>query len=294
LVITQKDTFLGSLVENRINANLMWWGQPFKRWIFALDLPLIMYQDRPDTNDAIQGTMPTLTAFGMSDLRALARYSFFQQSDSKLNFAAQLALGFPTSPREGYMGEAALTYWPELLLSKRYTTTRWAINLGYRGRTAPELSNPRLQNEITGRFGFAWRPLKSKENKATVGQTSDSEETGAQGMNTEATQSEETTTTSEPGPYELHFALSGNLSAGEPLETYEQEYVEALIGAAWWFRKESQAGLFMGRGFFVGLGSPAFRIGLSVSHNFGGTKDRDGDGLPDDQDQCPDNPEDFD
>ena len=266
LVITQEDTFLGSLVENRVNANLMWWGQPFKRWIFALDLPLILYQARPGTNDAIAGTMPTLTAFGMSDLRALARYSFFQQSDSKLNFAAQLALGFPTSPREGYMGEGALTYWPELLLSKRYTTTRWAMNLGYRGRTSPELSNPRLQNEITGRFGFAWRPLQKSE---------DGEK-------------------SEAGPYELHLALSGNFSAGEPLDSYEQEYLEALLGAAWWFRKDSQASLFMGRGFFIGLGSPAFRIGLSVSHNFGGNKDRDGDGLPDDQDQCPEDPEDFD
>ena len=41
------------------------------------------------------------------------------------------------------------------------------------------------------------------------------------------------------------MALSGNFSAGEPLDSYEQEYLEALLGAAWWFRKDSQASLFM-------------------------------------------------
>ena len=251
---------LGSLVENRFNGNLMWWGRPFERWIFAVDLPLILYQDRPSTNLAVSGEMPLLTATGLGDLRALARYSFFQQSDSKLNLAAQLALGLPSSPRVGYMGEAAMTYWPELLLSKRYTTTRWGINLGYRGRTDPQASHPELENEITGRFGFAWRPLDD----------------------------------GKPGDYELQTSLSGNFSAGDPKGDVTQEYLEALIGGTWWWREDSDLGLFFGRGFYLGLGSPAFRVGLSASHNFGGVRDKDGDGIPDKEDQCPDDPEDKD
>ena len=110
-----------------------------------------------------------------------------------------------------------MTYWPELLLSRRYTTVRWAMNLGYRGRVDPQASSPQLENEVTGRFGVAWRPLNE----------------------------------GKPGAYELQTSLSGNFSAGDPSGDVTQEYLEALLGGTWWWREDSDLGLFFGRGFYL-------------------------------------------
>jgi len=252
---------LGTLVEHRVNANLMWWGRPFKRWLFGLDMPLVLYQDRPPINPAVEGRLAPLTSAGLSDLKGLVRFQALDQEDYHLNVALQLALGLPTSLREDYLGEASLVYWPELLLSRHYETIRWAINMGYRGRSAPERADPQLQNELTGRLGVAWRPLNDEE---------------------------------KPGRYEVQGSLTAATAAGTPFEDFNQEHLEALLGGAWWFTEELQGVLFMGRGFYVGLGSPAFRIGATLSYNFGGVKDQDQDGIPDDEDKCPTEPEDRD
>ena len=251
---------LGSLVKHRVNSNLMWWGRPFKRWLFGLDLPLVLYQSRPATNQAVVGELPALVSSGLSDLRALTRFQALYQEEYHVNLALQLALGFPTSIREDYHGEASLVYWPELLVSRRYETIRWAMNLGYRGRTSPERADPQLQNELTGRLGVAWRPLKEDK----------------------------------PGPYEVQGSLTMASAAGVEIEGFDQEYLEALLGGAWWLSEALQASLFLGRGFFVGLGSPAFRIGATLSYDFGGVRDQDKDGLPDEEDQCPTEAEDQD
>jgi large repetitive protein len=59
---------------------------------------------------------------------------------------------------------------------------------------------------------------------------------------------------------------------------------------------------FLGTGLTRGVGAPDFRAGVGIALGFKPYRprlqskpgDRDGDGIPDDEDQCPDDPEDFD
>jgi OmpA-OmpF porin, OOP family len=70
--------------------------------------------------------------------------------------------------------------------------------------------------------------------------------------------------------------------------------LEALLGAKYYLGKNSFFSFGAGRGLATGKGaSPDWRafIGIVYEPNIG---DRDGDGLKDDVDKCPDNPEDFD
>jgi hypothetical protein len=76
------------------------------------------------------------------------------------------------------------------------------------------------------------------------------------------------------------------------VENYQP--LEALAGVKLYLARNSFLSLGAGRGLLPNKGAnPDFRgmIGIVFEPNIG---DRDGDGLKDDVDKCPDNPEDFD
>ena len=92
--------------------------------------------------------------------------------------------------------------------------------------------------------------------------------------------------------FDLVGEVYGALPTGDKTDNYGP--LEALAGVKLYLARNSFLSLGAGRGLRPGkVGSPDFRgmIGIVFEPNIG---DRDGDGLKDDVDKCPDDPEDFD
>ena len=91
------------------------------------------------------------------------------------------------------------------------------------------------------------------------------------------------------------FDLVGEIYGAIPLGDHDNyQPLEALGGVKLYLARNSFLSLGAGRGLLPGRGAnPDFRamIGIVFEPNIG---DRDGDGLKDDVDKCPDDPEDFD
>ena len=91
------------------------------------------------------------------------------------------------------------------------------------------------------------------------------------------------------------FDLVGELYGAIPLGSHENyQPLEALAGVKLYLARNSFLSLGVGRGLVPDKGAnPGFRamIGIVFEPNIG---DRDGDGIKDDIDKCPDQPEDFD
>jgi outer membrane protein OmpA-like peptidoglycan-associated protein len=90
------------------------------------------------------------------------------------------------------------------------------------------------------------------------------------------------------------FDVIGELVGSVPLGNHEAyQPLEVVGGVKLYLARNSFLSLGAGRGLATKGGSPDFRgfIGIVFEPNIG---DRDGDGLKDDIDKCPDSPEDFD
>ena len=260
LVITDDRTGgrVGSLVGERVEANLQGWWRPFRdELLLGVDLPLTLYQRRESGGDATIAPLQPLISRGLGDARFLGRYHLLSSARYPLNLALQLAVLAPTSLGDDYLGEPGLTLWPELLLSRRYEPLRlrWALNLGYRGRSGAQSPKLSTQDELTFNLGVAWATHR----------------------------------------IELMSAISGALAVTEPRHGEQQRYLEALESVAFWLTEVTRLDLILGQGLMGGYGAPDWRAGLSLRYEGGRLPpDQDADGVPDAQDRCGEVPEDRD
>lgn len=248
---------IGALVRERAEANLQAWWRPFRDELtLGVDLPLTLYQHRPRAERATVAPLQPLTTRGLGDARFLGRYQLISSVQHPINLALQFAVMLPTSLGDDYLGEPGVNLWPELLVSRRYPqrALRWALNLGYRGRSGAQSPKLSTQDELTFNLGVGY----------------------------------------SIGSIELTGALSGAVAAAEPAQA-QQRYLELLEGLGLWLTELTRLELLFGQGLLRGYGSPDWRAGLALRYEGGRLPpDRDLDGIPDAQDQCPEAPEDHD
>jgi outer membrane protein OmpA-like peptidoglycan-associated protein len=190
-----------------------------------------------------------------------------------IGLAAVVQVGVPIGNASQYLGaDPGAWFWPQLIAEKRFGATgrfKVGVNVGYRGHTGDnarfgtnlygdnQLAEGAFQYGNLGTFqaGVAWRALDSLD---LVGETY--------------------------GTYQL----DGNSNS-------KQKLSEELVGGIKLFVERNSY-------FMAGAGSRAFSTGFEAADvrlllgfvfepSIG---DRDGDGYKDDEDQCPDEPEDFD
>jgi len=88
--------------------------------------------------------------------------------------------------------------------------------------------------------------------------------------------------------------VRGSLVMTAPDIDFEEVPMEADLGLRFLPMEQLQIQVGGGVGLFQGFGAPVFRAVLSASWMQVPPSDRDGDGILNDDDQCPDDPEDFD
>lgn len=269
---TGQDALVGDSFQGTFGFN---WGV-LNRGVVGIKIPVILmvgdeaYSIGPD-GDTYNSAV--LDAEKISSMALHGKYRF-TRVDRTVGLAAAIQVGFPVggSPRD-LGGDPGFWFWPRLIVENQFGLTRSfkvGLNFGYRGASGdttsfgdnPFSGDPQLKegflesgNLATFGFGIAWRALDALD---LVAETY--------------------------GSYQL-----GTDSASD------QKLSQELLGGIKLFI-ERNSYLMMGAGsraFSKGFEAADLRLvlGFVFEPSIG---DRDGDGYKDDQDECPDNPEDFD
>lgn len=102
----------------------------------------------------------------------------------------------------------------------------------------------------------------------------------------------------------LHYAFNEQLLAGAELtailpfvdgfDPWNKRDVEGHLYGSWLGEEGLLATLSAGTGLLAGVGAPDLRVALALAYSPAGPEDADGDGIVDDDDRCPTQPEDKD
>ncbi len=252
---------VGALVAHRVNGSVLG-AFTLNHWVeFGGELPFVAFQTRGDPIAGLK--LNALSAVGVGDARLLAKIHVLSERTAGVDVAVIPALTIPTAfPADAYMGDGFFTLLPEIAVARELFGVRVAGNLGARFR--PENNNLGLQvgHELTWRLAAGYRFPDPVEER--------------------------------PGPLELDLSVNGATSLLRPFKKVNQEPLEVLGGASYDVVPDLVQ-LFggVGIGVIAGFGTPDARVFAGVrfaprSH------DRDGDGIRDDVDECPDDPEDKD
>lgn len=196
---------------------------------------------------------------GLGDIAGDLKLTLFDKPDGPIDFAVGGRVWAPTATVENALGNRQFAYEVTGIVSREFGKLLVALNLGTRGGPQVDLENVDLNDGFIGRLGLG---LQTSERSG------------------------------------LAVEASTTLPYTEPLGTLAGTPVEVLGSGYLWPSKGSNLVLRAGAGGGVtpGIGSPDFRIivGLGFEPREEVVGDRDGDGIIDTEDACPDEPEDFD
>ena len=243
-----------AVVDRIVGLDALFSFSFFDRVELGVDVPFFPYVS--GTADASFATNPRAWAFG--DLRFDGKVVLLRHDRKGFGLAADAELTFPTARGGSYLGESTVTFVPRLVAEVAFDDYRLALNVGYRVRKNQAL---------------AWLPVND----------------------------------------ELLLGLGGSMPLGVPgltllgeIQTASEayyyfkypntSYVEGDLGVRYHAPFGLQASLGGGAGMLRGLGDPQMRFFASLGWvPYERLKlDRDHDGIFDDVDACPEQPEDVD
>jgi outer membrane protein OmpA-like peptidoglycan-associated protein len=270
LLAQRDDKTVLTYVANQVLADLWLTLGVWHYFEVGLHLPVVVYQDSGTDTDPTGAGVKDLAAATLGDVRLLLKGRFFKKRATGFGMALTAAITAPTGGSlEANGGDRLPTFEPRLVLDYRFGSgTLIALNLGVRIREELIVSNLRVGTELVYGLGLEVPVWSSKTKDAAAGTLSlVAEIFGSVG-----------------------FAdAPGDVDKG--LDT-EELPLEVLGGLRYRFVKGWRLTLGGGAGLTSGYGSPDFRMFLGVAYASGA--DRDGDGILDHQDRCPDDPEDGD
>ena len=256
----------GALVNNRLDGNVLVSFGLWERLELGVDIPFTVSQAR-DTTIKV-GTedfgLTPIRGGGFGDVRVQPKLRLIKAKDAGIDVAVYAPLTIPSGGKAQYFGEQDMTGGPALAISKEFSVgTRLALNGGY--VFGPKIKPYGLDNEPTRDDKFFWKfgvgHRFKKHSKVPLG---------------------------------LALSVGGAMNtAGKPFDRADDYPLEMLASAELDVYKEAQ--LFAGGGFALVKGDTAPDVRV-----FGGLRfyirdrDKDGDGIEDEKDQCPNEAEDFD
>lgn len=275
LALKLGDQRLGDLVPLRLDLHLLGAWQLHPRIEVAADLPFTVGQVSNFKLLDQQGFPQTApNAAGIGAPRLLGRVQILRQSDVMIGNAGLLAIAavlevripLPGSSTFSFLSDRGFVFAPRVAVERDFGPLRVLANVGWRLRTAPgQYLNLLVGQEFMMGAGAivalpdAW---KFRQNRLV----------GEVNLVT---------------PAEAPFTFAQADSLKSPFE--------ATLGVTSQVANHWNVMLGFGKGLGAnGYGRETFRVMMSVSYEVVAEPDRDGDGIPDRVDQCPDVPEDLD
>jgi len=270
LVALRNDETILKYVANQVLADLWVTLGVWHYFEVGLHLPVVAYQDSDTGGDPAGDGVGSLTAATLGDVRLLLKGRFFKKRATGFGLALTAAVSAPTGGLlEANGGDRLPTVEPRLVLDYRFGQgTLISLNAGVRIREALTVANLRVGNEFVYGLGLEVPIWKAKTKHPAAGTLS---------------------VVAEAFGSVAFGDAPGDVDKGLDSEELPLEVLGAI---RYRFRKGWRLTLGGGAGLIEGYGSPDFRVFLGVA--FASGADRDGDGIRDDQDLCPDDPEDGD
>jgi outer membrane protein OmpA-like peptidoglycan-associated protein len=244
----------GAIVGTRLHGNLTG-ALGLLDWLqIGIDQPLVLWT----THDAIDGlTVGTATGLVTGDLRLVPKAQLLRHNEHLIDLAVQAAVGVPTNiGGVDWVSDGALSLTPEVAAMWPVGPARLLVNVGYRLRPEKQVLDLVVGPEVMTRAALAV----------------------------------------DVGIVSLQGSISQAFSPSSPpwvAGGLNESPTEALAGAS------IRLGMFDilaygGVGLVAGYGTPDMRAGATVRLVVEQPRDRDGDGVNDDADACPDIAEDRD
>jgi len=248
----------GQLVHGRLGAGLVLAVSLFEWVELGAELPFVLYQGRPDTAEGIVGTLSPLSGFGVGGPRIVPKIRILRQQGQGVNLALVPTVRLMALTKGNYFDDDAVRFEPELLLSRSFGLVRAGLGVGYRLRAARSLADLEVNDELFASLGMGLR-------FAEIGGP----------------------------PLGLDLTVSGASQIDDLFASRQSTYAELMGGASYLIADLVMPFVGAGLGLSRGVGTPDWRVfgGLRFTHH---VRDRDGDGLLDADDACPDEPEDKD
>jgi len=258
----------GALVADRAGGSLSISLSPTRWLALSLDLPLVIYQDRPASSTIAPMGLDSLNSFGTSNLRISPKLGVLHQADHGVSLAIIPAVVLPTrSTSDAYFDDHGVIFAPELAVSRRWVGWRLGVDAGYRARERSTFLDQIVDDELFAHAGVGYQFA----------------DRGGP-------------------PLGIDVTVSGATAARAPFDNFNENHLETLVGATYDVSREAQLFGGGGAGLRKGFGTPDWRGLLGLRVGFGGQSaparpvelDRDGDGIRDAVDACPTQAEDLD
>ena len=264
---------VGALVADRFGGALVGSFAVLDRLQLGLTLPLVLSQNQSD-GGGIPAASPD--SFGLGNLELTPKLQVLQKDKVGVDVALLVGVMLPTTTSDDYFGDDGWVATPGFAFSRNFGAgVHLALNAAYRFRNRVKLLNLNVNNEVMAGAGFSYR---LKEN----------------------------------GGPPLELSLTGSIAtaARHPFESPNRDYAELTGGIGYDIvsTNGSMVGgwrIFAagGPGLARGYGTPDFRALLGVRLSLApaeeqalppaavAPRDSDNDGLLDNVDACPQEPE---
>jgi OmpA-OmpF porin, OOP family len=263
--VMMENAFKGTLQFDFGIANLL---------VVGLSAPVILHDA-----DAATGIGPTgethdddeLDAQALGHIALHAKIRILRPDADPIGLAVIAQGGFGTGGSLDFGSEPGFFYWPQVVVEKRFSDTgafRVALNVGYRGHTG---QNPKFGTDAAG----------VPQLESGVFEYSNLL-TGGLGLSLRVI-----------NPLDLIVETNATQQLGGDSDGEQQLSAEAMGGLKIFIERNSFLMLGAGLGYTKGFqaAEQRYTLGFIFEPSIG---DRDGDGIKDDEDDCPDEPEDFD
>jgi OOP family OmpA-OmpF porin len=269
---------LGDLIPARLDVHAMLGLQLHPMFDLSIDLPLVLYQGDDFGLLAEQGLpqpgvysllKPCDSMFtrgcGFADIRLLPRVHILAPESAPIGLAVLAEVRIPTGDGQSFTGDRGWTIAPRVAAEKGFGPLRVLANVGYRFRNHGQFLNLFVGHEFAAGAGVIYKlgDLASLKDVEALG--------------------------------ELHLATQTTAPFTFTQSDSLKTPIELLVGARARLSGRWGVELSVGRGVSLesGYGRPDFRVIAGVNYIIQ-SADRDGDGILDDVDKCPDDPEDRD
>jgi len=253
LVVSREGDTLHSLVSDRVGGNLIV-SMGMTDWLtLGVDVPATFYQDGKMLEEATGADMGLASA-ALGDIRVAPKFTLLREKNHGISLAVNVPVSLPSGDDQAFLGNKSVTISPTLALSRHLIDDRLLLALNIGAWLMPEDSEYRDLNtghELFYKVGAGFEFV------------------------------------------ECWWGL-GELSAGGKIDTlFENKPNEApmewLLGLRWhgpWDLIFTAGG---GGGLLPGWGTPNLRafVGVMWSPR---VRDKDNDGIPDEEDRCPADP----
>jgi outer membrane protein OmpA-like peptidoglycan-associated protein len=254
---------LDKVLTGRLTSDIVASMSFLRYFSIGLDFPLYLYNMGASPNGAFApgsgGAIDRgdVEGFSWGDLRLSAKVRFLDAVESMFGIAVAVDVTVPTGKKDAFATDDGVTVTPRLIADLNIEGYKVALNIGYKYRPDYSIRWLDVSPEFFIALGVGIPIIEHN--------------------------------------LDILAELETTAKTAAFFSDQNTDYLEGRVGARYISDKGLGVSLMAGAGFLTAYGSPLYRLSASFFYAPRDiSRDLDGDGIADDVDKCPTEPEDFD